>query len=97
MKDKISNIKNVYHYENCRVNSLNNGSVPNTGYRPLYTIMSHFAAFGPIIDCLTASGPWPYYITVSRFAAHFRYLLSIRNLVNLPELGLIIWYQLSYY
>ena len=29
--------------------------------------------------------PWPYSTMVGRFAAHFRYIVSIRNLVNLPN------------
>ena len=45
-----------------RVNSPHSGCLPNTGYRPLYTMMSHFAAFG----CFTNwwAGPlcglWPH-------------------------------------
>ena len=31
-----------------KVNSLNTGCVTNMGYRPLYTMMSHLAAFGRI-------------------------------------------------
>ena len=30
-------------------------------------------------------GPWPSYTKVGRFAAHFQYLVSIGNLVNLPS------------
>ena len=31
-----------------RVNTLNSGSSPNTGSRPLYTMIGSFVAFGPI-------------------------------------------------
>ena len=40
-----------------RVNSPNTGCLPNTGYRPLNTIMSHFAAFDPIINWWAALRP----------------------------------------
>ena len=40
-----------------RVNSPNSGSLPNTGFRPLYTMMGRSAAFGPIINCWAASRP----------------------------------------
>ena len=53
------------------INSLNTGSEPNTEYRPLYTMMSHFAVAGRIT-------------LMGRFSAHFRYLLHFRNLVLLP-------------
>ena len=49
-----------------RVNSPNSVCLPNTGYRPLYTRMSNFAA-------------------------HFRYIVSIRNLVNLPNIQMDIF------
>ena len=51
-----SSVKDVIHSaisspeSNNRIKSLNNASVPNTGYRPLYTMMSLFAALGIIID-----------------------------------------------
>ena len=60
-------------------------------------MMSPFTAFGRITNYWAAlrplapllidwplRGPWPYYTMVDRFVAHFRYLVSIRNLVNLP-------------
>ena len=37
-----------------RVNALNSGSVLNIGNRPLYTMMSHFAAIHPIIKALNS-------------------------------------------
>ena len=40
-----------------RVNSPNSGCLPNTGYRPLYTMMRHFAAFSPIINWWAAWRP----------------------------------------
>ena len=43
----ITLLVNVYNTPN-RVKALNSGSVLNTGNRLLYTIMSHFAAFGCI-------------------------------------------------
>ena len=33
-----------------RVNSPNSGCLPSTGYKPLYTMVNHFAAFGPIMN-----------------------------------------------
>ena len=68
-----------------RLNSLNIGSVPNTGYRPLYTNMSHFAAFAPLQTDEPLRGFWSHYTVMGRLAAHFRYLVHYRNSVNLPN------------
>ena len=40
-----------------RVKSLNTGIVPNTGYRPFYTMMGHFVASGRLIHLWGALRP----------------------------------------
>ena len=47
----------IFKLLNIRVNSPNSGCLPNSGFRPVYTIMSHFAAYGPIRDRWAALRP----------------------------------------
>ena len=47
---------------------------------PLCGLWFHYKLMGRVAS---RRGPWPYYTMVGRSAAHFRYLVSIRNLVSL--------------
>ena len=47
-------------------------------------MLTKYRILASLLNAEPLCGPQPYYIMVGRFAAHFRYLVSIRNLANLP-------------
>ena len=77
-----------------RLYSLDTESVPNTGYRPLYTMMSTLRLLAALHTDGPLCGLWPYYKLIGRFTAHLRYLVSIQNLVNFTNIVIQIRFLL---
>ena len=85
--DKILRFnRNLVNFENwfITLNALNSGTVLNTGNRPLYTKMGHFAAIRPLHTdrplCRLC------YTMMDCFGAFFAFYVHFRNLMHLPYL-----------
>ena len=86
---KISQLKllNLFHisivFRSCRVNSPNSRWLPITGYRPLCTMLSHFAASGRITHWWAALWPFAPLYTDGLLSSLFPVFSTLRNLAQL--------------